>query len=79
LGNEAISDSVAVKIPVETGIQGSDSIEVVSPVFAPSDRILNSGNYVIAVIQPWSGSSNTNNSPLRPAGAMFNPGFLLST
>jgi len=40
-----ISDSVAVKIPVETGINGTDSIEVVSPVFVATDRILNSGNY----------------------------------
>jgi biotin carboxyl carrier protein len=40
-----ISDSIAVKIPVKTGIQGTDSIEVISPVFNATDRILNSGNY----------------------------------
>ena len=40
-----ISDSIAVKIPVETGISSPDSIEVVSPVFLNTDRILNSGNY----------------------------------
>ena len=40
-----VNDSVAVKIPVETGINGTDSIEVVSPVFGATDRILTSGNY----------------------------------
>jgi hypothetical protein len=40
-----INDSIAVKIQVETGIQGTDSIEVVSPEFTATDRILNSGNY----------------------------------
>ena len=40
-----ISDSMAIKIPVETGIQGADSIEILSPVFVGTDRILTSGNY----------------------------------
>ncbi len=40
-----INDTMAVKIPVRTGIQGTDSIEVVSPVFKATDRILTSGNY----------------------------------
>ena len=40
-----INDSVAVKIKVETGMQGTDSIEVVSPAFGSADRILTSGNY----------------------------------
>ncbi|MEI6436023.1 MAG: HlyD family efflux transporter periplasmic adaptor subunit [Bacteroidota bacterium] len=40
-----INDSVAVKIPVETGIKTTDSIEVVTPVFDSADRILSSGNY----------------------------------
>jgi biotin carboxyl carrier protein len=40
-----VGDTMAVKIPVLTGIQGTDSIEVVSPVFTSSDRILTSGNY----------------------------------
>jgi hypothetical protein len=40
-----INDSMAVKIPVKTGILGTDSIEVISPVFNVTDRILNSGNY----------------------------------
>lgn len=40
-----INDSMSVKIPVETGLKGTDSIEVVSPVFGSTDRILTSGNY----------------------------------
>jgi hypothetical protein len=40
-----INDTLAVKIKVETGMQGTDSIEVVSPEFAATDRILDSGNY----------------------------------
>ena len=40
-----VSDTLAVKIAVEAGIQGTDSIEVVSPVFGPNDRILSGGNY----------------------------------
>jgi hypothetical protein len=40
-----INDSVAVKIPVITGISGTDSIEVVSPLFSSTDRFLSSGNY----------------------------------
>ncbi len=40
-----INDTMAVKVPVVTGITGTDSIEVVSPVFTTTDRILTSGNY----------------------------------
>ena len=40
-----ISDSVAVKVPVEPGMKGTDSIELISPVFSSADRILTSGNY----------------------------------
>ncbi|MCX6266889.1 MAG: HlyD family efflux transporter periplasmic adaptor subunit [Bacteroidetes bacterium] len=40
-----INDSMAVKIPVEPGIQGMDSIEIVAPVLESTDRILTSGNY----------------------------------
>jgi biotin carboxyl carrier protein len=40
-----INDSIAVKIEVKPGMQGTDSIEVVSPVFGSTDRILTSGNY----------------------------------
>jgi len=40
-----ISDSVAVKIPVTTGLSSGTDIEVTSPVFTSSDRFLSSGNY----------------------------------
>lgn len=40
-----INDTTAVKIPVKTGIEVGDTIEIVSPDFSPKDRILLSGNY----------------------------------
>jgi len=40
-----INDTTAVKIPVKTGITARDAVEILSPSFAPSDRILISGNY----------------------------------
>jgi len=42
-----VNDTMAVKVPVKTGITGTDSIEVVSPAFTAADRILTSGNYGI--------------------------------
>lgn len=42
-----ISDTVAVKIPVVTGIMGSDSVEIISPVIGTDDRFLTKGNYGI--------------------------------
>lgn len=39
-------DSVtAVKVPVTKGIESSDKVEIVQPVFSPSDKILLKGNY----------------------------------
>lgn len=40
-----INDSVAVKIPVTKGIETDSSIEILSPRFLPTDRILVTGNY----------------------------------
>lgn len=40
-----VNDSVAVKVPVKTGINNADDIEILSPEFSPSDRFLSSGNY----------------------------------
>jgi hypothetical protein len=40
-----IDSTRAVKIPVKKGIETQDRIEILSPVFAASDRILVSGNY----------------------------------
>ncbi|SET09417.1 efflux RND transporter periplasmic adaptor subunit [Hymenobacter actinosclerus] len=40
-----LNDSVAVRVPVQTGLEEQGRIEIKSPVFSPSDRILISGNY----------------------------------
>lgn len=40
-----INDSTAVKVPVKTGIDSEDKIEIVSPTFQPNDRFIISGNY----------------------------------
>ncbi|MGA2823010.1 MAG: efflux RND transporter periplasmic adaptor subunit [Bacteroidales bacterium] len=40
-----VNDSVAVKIPVTTGLSNGNDIEISSPVFSPSDLFLSSGNY----------------------------------
>ena len=40
-----LNDTMAVKVPVIPGIAGTDSIEIVSPVFQSVDRFLSSGNY----------------------------------
>lgn len=40
-----VSDSVAVKILVTTGLSSGNDIEITSPAFAPTDLFLSSGNY----------------------------------
>jgi biotin carboxyl carrier protein len=54
LGNETltnfwvmklISDSVAVKVPVRKGIENSNEVEIIEPLFSTTDKILISGNY----------------------------------
>lgn len=40
-----INDSTAVKVPVEPGDQDSSEIEIVSPVFSETDRIIETGSY----------------------------------
>jgi hypothetical protein len=40
-----INDSIAVKVPVTTGISETGFIQVIRPVFDPSDLFLSSGNY----------------------------------
>ena len=53
-----INDTTAVKTPVKTGIATEDKIEILSPAFTHSDRIINTGNYGLAdtayvnIIQP---------------------------
>ncbi len=40
-----INDTTAVKVPVKTGIETGDRIEIISPDFSPHDKILLRGNY----------------------------------
>jgi multidrug efflux pump subunit AcrA (membrane-fusion protein) len=40
-----IDSTTAVKVPVRKGIETPDRVEVLSPVFAPGDKILVTGNY----------------------------------
>jgi hypothetical protein len=53
-----INDSTAVKVPVKTGIVNDTEIEILSPVFSLSDRLINSGSYglpdtsKVNIIQP---------------------------
>ena len=43
-----INDSVAVKVPVTTGISEAEYIQIISPEFNASDLFLSSGNYGLA-------------------------------
>ncbi len=43
-----INDSTAVKIPVKTGIESGNKIEIVTPDFQPKDRFIITGNYGLA-------------------------------
>jgi hypothetical protein len=40
-----INDSVAVKTPVNKGIESGDSIQIISPPLNDSDKIILTGNY----------------------------------
>lgn len=40
-----IDDSTAVKVPVKTGMESGDKVEIISPEFQPKDKILLTGNY----------------------------------
>ena len=40
-----INDSTAIKIPVTVGNKNSERIEIVSPKFEATDKIINKGNY----------------------------------
>ena len=42
------NDTTAVRVPVKTGIQRDDRIEILSPRFAPNDRIISKGGYALA-------------------------------
>ena len=40
-----IDSTTAVKVPVKRGIETNDRVEILSPLFSPSDKILVTGNY----------------------------------
>ncbi|HEU5365206.1 MAG TPA: efflux RND transporter periplasmic adaptor subunit, partial [Hanamia sp.] len=40
-----INDSTAIKVPVKTGMESGDKVEIISPEFQPKDKILLTGNY----------------------------------
>lgn len=40
-----IDSSTAVKTPIKKGIENSEKVEILSPVFQPADKILITGNY----------------------------------
>jgi multidrug efflux pump subunit AcrA (membrane-fusion protein) len=40
-----INDSTAVKVPVKTGVETTDKVEILSPEFSPKDKILVTGNF----------------------------------
>ena len=40
-----IDDSTAIKVPIKTGIEKGDSVQIISPQFLSSDKILSGGNY----------------------------------
>jgi hypothetical protein len=42
---QLINDSIAIKVPIKKGIELSDKVEILQPVFGSSDRILLTGNY----------------------------------
>jgi multidrug efflux pump subunit AcrA (membrane-fusion protein) len=43
-----INDSVAVKVPVQKGIENGDHVQIISPPMFAEDRILLTGNYGLA-------------------------------
>lgn len=53
-----INDTTAVKVAIKTGMVSGDKIEIISPAFTQSDRLINTGNYGLAdtafvnIIQP---------------------------
>jgi hypothetical protein len=42
---KVINDTMAVKVSVKTGIVSGDQVQIIEPVFKPSDVFLTSGNY----------------------------------
>ncbi len=60
-----INDTTAVKVPVKTGIESGDKVEILSPSFSPQDKILVNGNY---------GLADTAQVIVTPGSAAISPG-----
>jgi multidrug efflux pump subunit AcrA (membrane-fusion protein) len=45
---ELLDDTTAIKVPVKKGIETADRVQILSPSFTTSDRIVLSGNYGLA-------------------------------
>ncbi len=43
-----LDSATAVKVPIQKGIETGDRVEIISPPFAPGDKILVTGNYGLA-------------------------------
>ncbi|MEO6819751.1 MAG: efflux RND transporter periplasmic adaptor subunit [Ginsengibacter sp.] len=56
-----INDSTAVKVPVKTGIETGDKVEILSPEFSQQDKILLNGNYGLADTALVTVTSNLSN------------------
>ncbi|HSN10234.1 MAG TPA: efflux RND transporter periplasmic adaptor subunit [Hanamia sp.] len=57
-----INDSTAVQVPVTTGIEQGDTVQILSPQFSADTKILSAGNYglpdtALVIVQPSPGST----------------------
>jgi hypothetical protein len=53
-----INDSTAVKVPIKQATEADSVVEITSPLFTPTDRIIKTGNYglpdtaYVKIVQP---------------------------
>ena len=45
---KVINDTTAIKIPIEKGLEVDDRVEIISPKFTATDRVITVGNYGLA-------------------------------
>ena len=62
-----INDSTAIKVPVKTGIEKGDTIQILSPQFSTDTKILSGGNYGLSdtasvVVSPGSNVAGSDSS-----------------
>ena len=65
---QLINDSTAVKVPVKTGIEQGDTLQVLSPQFDANTRILSGGNYGLSdtakvIVQSSTATSKDSTTP----------------